>query len=361
MSPPHAEVTDEERTMAGPRAWMRVLGTATPLDAVWFVMIAALLALSPITGAGRPLAAAILGVAGAVPATWFRLYHRAQGEPVSRSWTLARPSLAVWMVLASVFVLLAPTLWWLHLEYAESIWRNPHGLFVVFFAILIARHQLRADPIASPESSPSALAFLIPGCVLVMLDAGMRSHYVAVVGMLLIIPGLSLLLLGARRTKRIAFPLAFCCFLIPLPDGLSDPLYLPTLTSEIGAEVARWFGIDSTRVGTRFLMGESGGIEVTQNCGGLSSFYSGLAFAILCAYTTKSWSRRIAILLAPYVLTAILNGLRIASLLWIGSSHGLDWKYDTPLHGMLGTLCFLLVIFGVWLLSDRRALREALS
>lgn len=361
MSSASPDLARETRSPTGLRGLISAFRNAKAVDAAWFVLMALLLGVSPISGAGRPIAAAVLGVVGALFLLGVRLYLHAGEAPRSRDWTLAKPALTVWGLALSAFVLMAPTFVWLHWEYAESIWRNPHGLFVVFFVVLMIRHRLRADSDRSPQASAWGFAFLVPGCALVILDAGTRSHYLAVAGLVLIIPGLSLLLLGTRRTRMLAFPLLFCVFLLPLPDGLSDPLGLPTITSEVGGSIARSIGIPVTRVGTRFLFPGGGGIEVTQNCGGVSSFYSGLALAILCVSTTRSWPRRIALLAAPYLFTAIANGLRVALLLWIASNHGLEWKDQTPVHGILGTLCFLIVLFGVWLLSDRRALRESLS
>ena len=340
---------------------MSALREAKRVDFFWFVLVALLLAVSPITGAGRPVPAAILGLVGGLGLLVIRLLWRAVDPPRTTGPTLARPAVSVLLLLVAVLALMAPTFGWLYVQYIESIWRNPHGLFVAFFAFLLIRHRLRVDENHEACASPWGFALLAMGASLVVLDAGMRSHYVAVAGFVLIIPGLLLLLFGARRTKALAFPIMFCVFLMPIPDGMSDPLYLPTFSSEIGASMVRLIGIDVTRVGTRIALGSGGGIEVTQNCSGLSSFHSGCALAFLCLGFTRSWWRRIGIVLAPYLLTAVSNGVRVAVLIWIGKNHGLDWKYDTPLHGILGTLAYLAVMAGIWLMADKRRLREGLS
>ncbi len=345
----------------GPSAWWEAFRSFSRADLGWFVLVSVLLAVSPITGAGRPVAAAVLGVVGGLGLLVIRLLLRAVEPPRPQHHTFARPAPAVWLLALAVVALMAPTLGWLYTQYIESIWRNPHGLFVAFFVVLLIRHRLRADADPSADTSPWGFVFLVLGAALVVLDAGMRSHYVAVVGFLLIIPGLLLLLFGARRTRALAFPIAFCLFLMPVPNGMSDPLYLPTFSSEIGMSLIRAVGIPVARVGTRIALDSGGGIEVTQNCSGLSAFYSGCALSFLCLGFTRSWWRRIAIVLAPYLFTVISNGVRIALLIWVGKYYGLDWKFDTPLHGILGTLAYIAVMVGIWLLADKRRLREGLA
>ena len=361
MQPQHPYDSFAAFLRGGPSAWMPVLRDVNRVDLAWFVLMSLLLAVSPISGAGRPLAAAVLGVVGGLGLLVIRLCWRAVDPPPTSGPTFARPAPGVFLLLAAVLVLIAPTLGWLYVEYIESIWRNPHGLFVALFAVLLIRHRLRVDANPAAESSPWGFVFLVLGAALVVLDAGMRSHYVAVFGVVLVIPGVLLLLFGETRTRGLVFPIVFCLFLMPVPDGLSDPLYLPTFSTEIGASLVRAIGIPVERVGTRIALDSGGGIEVTQNCSGLSAFYSGLALSYLCLGFTKSWWRRLGIVLAPYLLTAVSNGVRVAALIWIGKYYGLDWKFDTPLHGILGTLAYLAVMLGIWLIADKRALRRGLA
>jgi len=303
----------------------------------------------------------VLGAFGGAIVLVDRLRRRAEEGPRPRRSAIALPTVPVWVALAFSLAAFAPVLTWLYAEYTESIWADPHGLFVALFAILLGRHRLRDDPDPTPQASAWGFALLIPGCALAVLDAGIRSHYIGLLGLLLALPGLALLLLGTPRTRYLAFPLAVCLFLIPLPDGLGDPFFLPTLTSQIGVAITRAVGIPVALVDTRIELANGVGIEVGQNCSGLSYFYSGCALAFVCLGVTRSWPRRLALVAAPYLLAALGNGLRVALLLLVGGTIGLEWKLTTPFHGMVGSGIFLLVMAGIWLVSDRRALREALS
>ena len=355
------ESNGEATTATGLRAIINDLSLIDRFDVAWFFIVASVLALSPLTGAQRMWPASILGILAASVVLYARLRRRAREGARVQQWTLSMPAHSVLVVLLGALLLMAPTLRWLYGEYTDSIWRNPHGLLVAFFVVLLARHKLRQDPQVNPEASVWGFAFLIPACLLTVIDAGVRSHYIGVLGLLLLLPGLSLLLLGARRSRQLIFPLVLCIFLLPLPDGLSDPADLPNITSEIGESIVRATGTPVTRIGSRVSLASGGGIEVTQNCSGLSSFYSGCIFAILCIHATSSWPRRFALLVAPYALTALFNGIRVALLLLVSAHFGLEWKFSTPIHGLLGTASYLLVMAGIWLLSDRRSLRESLS
>jgi exosortase len=320
-----------------------------------------LLAASPLTGAKRLVPSLVLGLAGAALLLGVRLYSRG-GEPErSRPAPIARPSPAVWCVIGLALATFAPTLGWLYHEYTASIWRNPHGIFVPFFAILLARHQLRDDTDGAPAASAWGFAWLLPGCALAVLDAGVRSHFLGLLGLLLALPGLSFLLLGSERTRRIAFPLALCAFMLPLPNGMRDPAYLPTLSADLGAHIAQLLGVSVIRTQTRLELAGGGFIEVSQNCSGLSFFYGGLALAAMCIGVARSWTRRVLLLASPYVLAVVANGVRIGVLLVVSDRIGMEWKFDTPIHGVLGTLAFYAVVVGVYLVSDRQALREALA
>jgi exosortase len=344
-----------------PRAWAALVRSTTVRDAAWAAVVALLLALSPVTGAKRVIPSLVLGACGGGIALVDRLRRRAVEGPRPRRAAIAMPTGPVWAVLVCALAVFSPVLVWLYREYTESIWADPQGLFVAFFVVLLVRHRLRDDPDPTPQASAWGFALLLPGCALAVLDAGIRSHYIGLLGLLLALPGLALLLLGTRRTRRLAFPLALCLFLIPVPDGLGNPLDLPTLTSAIGAAIAQAAGMPVALVDTRLELANGVGIEVAQNCSGLSYFYGGCAFAFLCLGVTRSWPRRLALVAAPYGLAALGNGLRIALLVLVGGSVGLEWKLTTPFHGMVGSGIFLSVMAGIWLLSDRRALREELS
>jgi exosortase len=253
---------------------------------------------------------------------------------------------------------LAPTLVWLYGQFTESVWRNQHGLFVPFFMVLAGLSVLRRDPHPErEESSAWGFAFLVPAALLLVADAGMGSRFLSAAGLALLPPGLALLLLGARRARALAVPLALGVFLIPTPEHLGDPLGV-TWMSAVGSEwLTRALGIPVERLGTMLTV-NGHPFEVSQNCGGLATLHAATAFAVMLA--ALGARRRIApLLLAVYPLTVAANAVRCCGLM-VATSYS-PRLLDTPLHGLSGLAVFWSVVGALWCLADRRAVRENLS
>ena len=82
------------------------------------------------------------------------------------------------------------------------------------------------------------------------------------------------------------------------------------------------------------------------------------ASIVLAAYS-RSRLRRVALLLAPWPLTVLVNVLR-TSVVLLGEYHGIP-VVISPLHGLSGIAAFWLVLGGTFALADWRTLREALA
>ena len=94
-----------------------------------------------------------------------------------------------------------------------------------FVLAYLVREQLKLDPDPSPRASALGFLFVVPALALLALDAAIKTQMLSAVAFVLALPGLSLLLLGTRRTKELAFPLAIAVFIIPIPSGMLTPIY----------------------------------------------------------------------------------------------------------------------------------------
>ena len=323
---------------------------------VWLIFTA-----SPHTGAVRPLVSLVLGL---VIASIYllarglmrpRLPHLFNPEPVGpRGRLFAPPTASVWLLFVATTLVFLPTLRWLYGEYTLSIWRNGHGLFLPVVAILIARARLREQPGGEADSSLWGGAVLLVAATLAVLDSGFQSGLLGTVGLILALPGLSLLLLGPARTRAIAFPLALGAFLFPMPDHLPDPLGLTRGTCFMMEKYFHLIDVSAYRHQNYFVL-SSGIFNVSTNCAGLSFFYAAYFFASLLAYFTKSPLRRIAILLSPWPITVVINGVRGTVLIATSNIYG-SGVTDSFLHGLSGIATFWLIIATLFLLADWRYL-----
>ena len=319
-----------------------------------------LLGLSPHTSGPRWVPSLIGGFAGAAAVftaaeLWRRRSGRTQpGAALRFAWP--RISLSLWACLAVFAVLLGPTLGFLYREWTDSIWRNGHGLFIPFIVAYLGYRTLRDDPVSGEDASPWGFAFVAAGLALVVLDTGIHTQYLAAFGLALSLPGFSLLLLGARRTRALALPLGLAFFIIPFPNALAYPLQLPLATAALTEPLIELTGIPVERLGLVLLLPRDV-FAITGGCSGIAAFVAAMGLAIFLAAHTRSRLRRVLLLLAPWPLVVVLSAIRCALLL-VFCHHYSVGVLEMATHGLSGIAAFWTASFGVLLFADWGELRR---
>jgi len=174
-------------------------------------------------------------------------------------------------------------------KWTRSIWDNGHGLFVPFLVTFLAYAALRREPVKDEEPSRWGYVILVPALLLIALDGVIKTQHLRAFGLLLCLPGLSLLLLGRRRTRAIRFPLGLAFFMLPLPPPLLTPLHLRLqLITAAGTE---WL-LHQLRLPvfaeSTFLHLPHGILEVVAQCSGFSALYAAITIALVLAYLSHS-------------------------------------------------------------------------
>jgi exosortase len=325
----------------------------TRLDIGWSFLAGAVFAASPHSGAARLAVSAAAGVLMCAGVFGFRRWRRRRmaWEAPPALFSVAGPAPMVWALLLGTLALFLPTLWWLYGQYTEAIWRNGHGLFVPVVMALLAGSRLRPLAGRAEESSALGAPLLALGALLALLDGGVRSGYLGALGLIVALPGLSLLLVGARRTRAIAFPLALAVFLLPLPEKLPEPLGLPSATAALAEAVLDLFGFTVVRQMTVFVM-PAGLFNVTTNCSGVAAFFAAVFFATLLAAREGTWLRRLLVFASAWPVTVAVNALRAAFLFAVCDRFGLAFLH-TPIHGLSGIATFWLVMGLLYVLAGR--------
>jgi len=326
----------------------------TKTDLRWSVLWGVVIAVSPHSGAARVGVSAGAGVLAAGVAWGLLRLRRRRGGVAAAAGALVRADSrtpAVWLLLGASLAVFLPTFAWLFREYTAGIWRNGHGFFVPVAMFWLARSRLRRDP-DGEAASPWGIPLLLGGAILAVLDTGIRSGYLGTLGLLIALPGLSLLLLGARRTRSLAFPLALGLFLLPLPENLPEPLGLPTATALTAVPILDLLGYAAERHLTVFVM-EGGVFNISTNCSGAATLYAAFFFALLLARSASGW-RVAAILLAAWPITVAINAVRAVFLFGIVERFGAA-ILDTPLHGLSGIGTFWGVMLSLYLIAGRPA------
>jgi exosortase len=267
---------------------------------------------------------------------------------------------ALGLAAVELLVLYAPTVTWLWERWTLSVWHHAHGLLIPPVVGYFVYQELKARRHLPMSASAWGFAIVLPALALHALDAGMHTELLSAVSLVLLLPGLSLLLMGMERTRAILFPLAFLAFALPIPLALTEQIHwqLRLLATAGTAAVVPLFGVPLFVEGTSLHMA-SGTLQVADACSGFSTLYAAIAVAALTAYSTPDVRRRALVLLAAAPLAIAANLLRVIGLVLLVVWQG-EAILDTFVHPLSGMLTFALalpVIF--WLGGDVRGREQA--
>lgn len=264
---------------------------------------------------------------------------------------------ALWIALT--LLVFAPTIYWLWQRWTMSVWHNVHGLFIPVIAALLIRHVLRSDPIKDAEQSTWGFLFLAVGLGMVALDSAIRTQLLSAVGLVICLPGFSLLLLGARRTKKLSFVWILCFFMLPIPAAFIERLMLLLRKiTAFGAEhCLSLLGVPILREGTTLYL-PTATLIVSDACSGFAALYASVALALILAYLNPSRARGFLTLAAAFPVAVACNIARntfLALAVQRWGSHVLD----TVVHPASGMVMFAAAAALLTLLSGARSWRPA--
>lgn len=253
---------------------------------------------------------------------------------MGRQWKVAG-AVAISLLLLALFY---PTLRWLAGEWLGNDYYS-HGplvpLISAFFAWRLWRTWKPGARHLQPANAGLALA---GGGVLLYLFALMqRAYFVAALAMIVILSGLVWGLLGTAALKRMAFPLLFLIFMVPLP--FVEPLSVPMaqVTGVISAVIVRLFGVPVEVSGAQVSL-PNAELVVGAQCSGLRSIVTLLTLVGLIVFVLEGalW-RKVVLALSSIVIAAFGNVLRVASLLGVANLWGADaaFKYYHDYSGIV--------------------------
>jgi exosortase len=330
-------------------------------DLAWALLIGLVVGLSPHMPGNRLVVEIAGGIAAAALALRYRVARRRHSSETAASGVgplaaASKPPLALGAVLLLFCAVFAPAVVWLYGEWTESIWRNGHGLFIPFIMFFLARSILRRDTGEDDVASSWGLLFVCAGLILAIFGSAIPFHNLSALGLAFCLPGLSLLLLGVRRTRALAPALWLGLLMVSLPTSLASDVSLP-LASAAGAEpILRLLGIPAVREGATLTM-PNGVWTLSERCSGFSALVAATGASVFFAVYSKSVFRRVVLLLSPWFLVVIANSLRTVSLSALTEFTGVD-LHGAHLHGASGIGVFWVVMGALFVMADRRTLRE---
>lgn len=250
------------------------------------------------------------------------------------------------VILGLVALLFSSTFAWLVYNWLNNSYYS-HG----FLVPLISGFFLwrRKDVLARSNREPSNLGLLLLGASLVIYLVAQvwQAHHLSALALIVLLTGLALYFLGEGATRRIAFPLTFLLFMIPLPfiNRLSPAL--ESLTASVATDVVRLLGIAASNVGSQIQL-ENSSFVVGAACSGLNSVVALATLVVIFVYVLEGTLRaKIILLVLAVPIAMVANIFRVSSLLVIahffGAEAGMRYFHDYS-SLVLFLLAFLLLI-----------------
>lgn len=193
-----------------------------------------------------------------------------------------------------------------------------HGPLVPIVSLVIAVLLVRHTRIPV-RRSPVLGSVVLVGSLLVHLAACLaRINFVSGFSLIGVVAGLVLLLWGRTALRRLWFPIAFLCFMVPLPEVSIAQLNfrLKMVAADWGVRLANVIGIIAERSGNQVFLEGGKHLVIANVCNGLRTLISLLAFGAIYTYICKLRGVWRAGLFAMTVPVAVVsNSIRIVGLI----------------------------------------------
>ncbi|MEW8122436.1 MAG: VPLPA-CTERM-specific exosortase XrtD [Candidatus Thiodiazotropha endolucinida] len=281
-----------------------------------------------------------------------------------------RDSPMVWGVICVSIILLVYAFWDGIVDMLGR-WGGKEEYGYAYFLPFISAYLIwqRRDRLVAAEFNPSWLgvvAVLIAGFFFFLGEIA-TTYTLVQYALVLTIIGMAYALLGWQAFKIVAGPLFLLFFIVPLPpfvyNSLSGKLQL--VSSQIGVEVIRWFGISVYLEGNVIDLGNYK-LQVVEACNGLRYLFPLVSLAFLAAYLyrVEMW-KRVVVFLSSIPITVLMNSFRIGVIGVLVDNWGQE-QADGFLHYFEGWVifmaCLLILLLEMVLLArigrTKRRLRD---
>ena len=260
----------------------------------------------------------------------------------------------MWLPVAfGLLLLYVPT----YRDLAAVFWNGDRGSQGLVVLAMWAWLLWRERSALSAEQRPMAGAvlgwtLLAVGAALYALGRSQRMFQLEAGSQLLVLPGISLVLLGPASTRRLWFVFAFLAFTVPLPGSLVDAVLVPLkeLVSAVVTDVLFFAGLPIARDGVVIYVGPYQ-LFIADACSGLNQLVALAAVGAL--YVRVAGHRSVALnslLLAAILPVALAANLARVLALVLATYYGGD-ALGRDLHDYMG-YAEIGVAFGAFFLLD---------
>ena len=260
-----------------------------------------------------------------------------------------------------LLALFYPTLRWLAGEWLGNDYYS-HGPLVPVVSAFVAWRLWRRWSTDQRRLAPgnAGLVLGLAGLLVYLYALVQRAYFVASLAMVAILAALVWALLGAATLRRMAFPLLFLLFMIPLP--FVEPLSVPMaqITGAISAAVVKLSGVPIVVNGAQVTL-PNAQLVVGAQCSGLRSIVTLFTLVGIVVFILHGpWPSKALLALSSIFIAAFGNVLRVTSLLGVAHVWGADagFKYYHDYSGIVFFLSALALLLLFSRLLGCREIRE---
>jgi exosortase len=257
-------------------------------------------------------------------------------------------------VLVSILFLWAYTpifIWMWDRWFARDTYYS-HGIlipFVTIYFIWLKQPELRRF---NPQRSPGSLVLFAFGIALYLVSSILRVYFSSAMSMLIVLTSLILYIYGIKVLRKIAFPLIFLIFMIPLPLYIivNISFKMKLLAASIAAHLLNFLGMYAVRDGSVIKL-HSTFVIVDDVCSGLRSLISLTALGSIFAYMLKApMYKRVILFLTTIPIAIITNVCRVVFI----STFSEIWGVNSTkgfVHDLMGFLVFALAFAMLYIIG----------
>lgn len=250
------------------------------------------------------------------------------------------------LLAAAAFFLLTFPVWrWLWGEWMGNDYYS-HGILIAPVSIFLVIQRIRHDAEfrwQPGEGVVGGILVLVVSLLAYLWFLNGLAYYLAAFAMIGMIAGLIWLFGGVSAIRKLAFPVVYLVFMVPLPfiDRYTLPLAL--FTGVCSGAIVQVLGLDVTIVGNAVTL-PNADLVIGAQCSGVNSLIALTALMTLVAYLVEGpmWARIVLVLLAA-PLAILGNILRVSSLLFVARAWGAEAAF-TFYHDYSGIGFFVVVM-----------------
>jgi exosortase len=222
-----------------------------------------------------------------------------------------------------------------------------HGFLVPVVSVWLAmrqRYALRRIPI-----EPAGWGLAVLAVAFVAYFAGIIGGSVPLQGTALVaaIAGALVFARGTGWLRRLALPVAFLMFMVPVPPTWISPVIvqLQLFVSDVSLRILHALGVLASREGNVLLLPSGESLFVAEACSGVTSIVTLAPLGVLLAALTlrNGWAR-VLLVLAVVPLAMAGNLVRVLATVFAALRIGAQAATEGPPHEMLGVLTYLVAV-----------------